>query len=134
MKYSIQHETKHSIRLKLGKQQLPMEEAEKLSYALHQSECVQKVTVYSATAGVRIEYSGERDQLLAFLEQLSYEDIELPASDHITAEELRSRKLAPDQKKKMRNEIIVESLADSFLPMPFQIGYHVYQLARLKNL
>jgi hypothetical protein len=34
----------------------------------------------------------------------------------------------------MRRKVIVEAAADILMPMPVQVGYHLYQLVTLRDL
>jgi hypothetical protein len=54
--------------------------------------------------------------------------------DTISSEELSRRKLSPEVKARMRRKVIVEAAADILMPMPVQVGYHLYQLVTLRDL
>lgn len=42
-------------------------------------------------------------------------------------------KMKPALKKKLRKRILIEALADAFLPAPIQTAYHAYQLITLRK-
>ena len=50
-----------------------------------------------------------------------------------SADEMKSRKLDPALKRRLRMRILAESVADTVLPMPVQIGYHIYQMITLQE-
>ncbi len=135
MRYSIRHETANSIRLRLFSDMTAEDRKRDLKSALLEIDGIQKVTFYPATSGLRLEYSCGRQQLLESLDRLcpSENMAEAETEAPITSEELERRKLHPEVKKKMRNEILAEAVADLILPMPVQFAYHVYQIAKLKS-
>jgi hypothetical protein len=48
--------------------------------------------------------------------------------------EMKNRKLDQQLKQRLRLRILLETVADLALPMPVQIGYHVWQMITLKHL
>ena len=47
---------------------------------------------------------------------------------------MKSRKLDEQLKTKLRLRILAEMAADIAMPMPVQVGYHLWQMITLKNL
>ena len=135
MDYTIMHLTERSVRVRYDSKRWTKKEALAVKQALSEADGVRRVKVYPATGGVYLEHT---NQTLAFsaLNAVSAETLSADPyadADYITAEEMAKRKLHPDVKKDMRNEILVEAAADLFLPAPAQFGFHLYQLAKLKN-
>ena len=116
---------------------LSKEEAEILQYAFSQIPGVKNVTVYRATGGCALEYDGKAEPILERLGRFRLANVEMLASEEdsrISAEEMRSRKLDPKLKQRLRLRMLAETAADIVLPMPVQVGYHVWQMITLKNL
>lgn len=135
MDYTIMHLTGRSVRVRYNSKHWSKKEALAVKQALSEADGVEKVRVYAANGGVYLEYTDQK-QALSALNAVSPETLAKDPyadADYITAEELATRKLHPDVKKDMRNEILVEAAADLFLPAPAQFGFHLYQLAKLKN-
>ncbi|MBR2189892.1 MAG: hypothetical protein IJ860_10900 [Eubacterium sp.] len=137
MKFSIQHETKSYLRIRLISGKISETEEEVLEYALSQMKSVRHVAFYPATGGIAISFDGDRNMILEKLKALQYQNVALFAGQleqRIDVEELERRKLSPRLKRKMRRRIFLETAADIALPMPIQVGYHLYQLVTLKGL
>ena len=136
MNYRIEADTGHRIRIRLGVSRLTEEQAEILRYVFSGSGGVEKVTVYKNTAGCALEYSCSREAILAKLDQFRFENVRMMADEkekHISAEEMKNRKLEPALKRKLRLRILAETAADMALPAPVQLLYHAWQLITLKD-
>ena len=48
--------------------------------------------------------------------------------------EMKNRKLDQQLKNKLRMRVLLETVTDLALPMPVQLGYHVWQMITLKDL
>ncbi len=137
MNYHIEARSKRRIRIRLKRAILTEEEAQILEYAFSGMPGVTKVTVYRATGGCALEYSCEADAILRKLDQFRFENVDLLAREEeqrISVSEMKSRKLDEQLKTKLRLRILAETAADIALPMPVQIGYHLWQLITLKKL
>ena len=137
MKYRIECQTRHRIRIRLFTTRLSAEEAKILEYAFSGIPGVRSVTVYRASAGCALEYDCSRDEILRRLDRFRFENVEMLAKEEdsrINAEEMRARKLDPKLKRRLRTRILLETVADLALPAPVQIGYHAWQMLTLKNL
>ncbi len=111
MDYRIEAETKHRIRIRIGIRKLSEEQAKILKYAFSHAPGVSEVTVYKASAGCAIAYTGDRSEIIR-----------------------RLKKLDPELKRKLRIRILGETIADTVLPLPVQLAYHAYQMVTLKEL
>lgn len=70
MKYQILHETAQSLRVRRIGRGFSMEEAESLKAQLAVSGEVRTSRIYTATGGIRLEYTCPRKEILAFLDAL----------------------------------------------------------------
>lgn len=137
MRYRIAAESAHRIRIRIDQKKLTREQAEILRYAFSAMPGVTDVRIYPATSGCALTYSGDRGQLIRRLNAFRLENVTLLAREeqqHISAAEMRERKLAPELKRKLRMRILAETAADALLPMPIQVSYHIYQMITLRNL
>lgn len=137
MKYRIEARSNRRIRIRLASGKLTKEEAGILKYAFAAIPGVNKVEVFCATGGVALEHDGAVEEILRRMDRFRFENVVMMAheeSTHISAAEMKNRKLDQDLKRKLRLRILVETVADIALPVPIQIGYHVWQMITLKDL
>ena len=137
MKYHIEAQSKRRIRVRLRRSKLTQEETRILQYAFSAMPGVTKVTVYQATGGCALEYDCEVGEILRRLDRFRFENVELFAKEEeerISVKEMKSRKLDEELKMKLRLRILAEMAADLALPMPIQVGYHLWQVITLKKL
>ena len=141
MKFTIMHEAGNRIRIRDARGALSPARAEALERALNSIPATAKVTLYRATGGVRLTYSGSREAYLAALRALDPDarkkTRENAAPQPVLVEDLTEkeiRKLPPELKARLRKHILVESCADMFLPTPIAAAYHVYQLITLRKM
>ncbi len=137
MNYRIEAQSKRRIRVRLRSSKLTEEEARILEYAFSGMPGVTKVTVYRATGGCALEYDCEVGEIRRKLDQFRFENVEMLAKEEgqrISVSEMKSRKLDEQLKTKLRLRILAEMAADIAMPMPVQVGYHLWQMVTLKNL
>ena len=137
MRYRIVNETEHRIRIKMYSGEVSQTEEEILKYTFSSIVGVTKVTVYAATGGCALEYDGDRALLIAKLDAFNYENVRMMAQEEkpmISMQEVKDRKLDPGLKRRLRIRILIETAADVLLPVPLQIGYHVYQMVTLRDV
>ena len=140
MYYRIEAETKHRIRIRIGSRKLSDEQAKILKYAFSCAPGVTDVTVYKASAGCAITYTGDRSEIIRRLDSFNWDNVQMMAEKkdeenaRISAEEMRNRKLDPELKRKLRMRILGETIADTVLPLPVQLAYHAYQMVTLKEM
>ena len=140
MHYTNEHESSHSLRVRLDMKKIDPVLADILRCDLQTLPEVQKVIAYPSTAGLTIRFSGDKKPALEKLSKLSQDDLvfvkglmETPGEEtYFDMEELKRRRIDPVLKKKMRKRILAEAAADVILPAPVQIAYHAYQLYRLE--
>ena len=135
MNYHIEAETKHRIRIRIGTRKL----SEELKFAFSHAPGVSEVTVYKASAGCAITYTGDRSEIIRRLNSFNFDNVQMMAEKEeenarISAEEMRKRKLDPELKRKLRMRILGETIADTVLPLPVQLAYHAYQMVTLKEM
>lgn len=137
MIFRIEHETTKSIRIRSVLGAFSQSEAEVLSKILSEIRGVTSVQLFRATGGIRLEYDGQRDYILEKISGLDYRNVTFFArtlDSSISTEEIHERKLSPELKRRLRIRILAETAADIMMPVPVQIGYHLYQMITLKNL
>ena len=118
MKYRIEAQSKRRIRVRLRSFGLTEEEARILEYAFLEFDC-----------GI--------DEILRRLDRFRFENVDMLAREEekrISMSEMKSRKLDEQLKTKLRLRILAEMAADIAMPMPVQVGYHLWQMITLKNL
>jgi hypothetical protein len=140
MKYRIEAETKHRIRIRISIRKLTEEQAKILKYAFSRAPGVTSVTIYKPTAGCAITYTGDRLEIIRRLNAFNFENVQMMAEKkdeenaRISADEMKKRKLDPELKHKLRMRILGETIADTILPLPVQLAYHAYQMVTLKEM
>lgn len=137
MDFIIQHENASYMRLHLRSGHLTAAQAEVLEYALTHLKGVCRVKLYPSSGGIAFSYKGDRDYILKKLRSFQFRNVKLFAEEideRIDHEELARRKLSPEVKDRLRRKVLIETAADILMPMPLQVGYHIYQLITLKNL
>ena len=95
------------------------------------------MTVYRPTGGCALEFDCGADEIRNRLDRFRFENVNLLAEEEkqrISVSEMKSRKLDEQLKTKLRLRILAETVADIAMPMPIQVGYHLWQLVTLKNL
>ena len=140
MKYCIASETKNRIRIRISSRKLSEEQAKILKYAFSRAPGVTSVTIFKATAGCAITYTGDRNEIIRRLNSFNLNNVQMMAEKkdeenaRISAKEMRKRKLDPELKRKLRMRVLGEAIADSVLPLPVQLAYHAYQMVTLKEM
>jgi hypothetical protein len=137
MKYRIEAQSKRRIRVRLRSFGLTEEEARILEYAFSGMPGVTKVTVYRATGNCALEFDCGIDEILRRLDRFRFENVDMLAREEekrISMSEMKSRKLDEQLKTKLRLRILAEMAADIAMPMPVQVGYHLWQMITLKNM
>ena len=140
MEFAIQHETSTYMRLRLRQGRFTRAEAEVLEYALGNLKGVSRIRMYPTSGSIAFSYEGGdrgRGRILEKLRALQFRNVEMFAheiDDTIDREELARRKLSPEIKEGLRKKILLETVADILMPLPIQVGYHVYQLVTLRNI
>ena len=137
MNYHIEAQSRRRIRVRLRSSKLSAEEARILKYAFSGMPGVTKVTVYRATGGCALEYNCKAEDILRKLDRFRFENVDMMArkeEQRISVAEMKNRKLDDQLKTKLRLRILTEMAADIALPLPVQVGYHLWQMVTLKNL
>ncbi len=137
MNYRIAAQSKRRLRIRLYGGRLSGEEAEILKYVFSSIPGVKKVEVFCQTGGVALEHTCAAEDILKRLDRFRFENVEMltrEEEDRISAAEMKNRKLDQELKRKLRLRILAETVADIAMPMPVQIGYHIWQMITLKDL
>ena len=75
MLYQILHENDSSFRIRLGVQQITPQEEEILSQILASHPQISGISIYPATAGVRIFFKGSKKAVLDSLRKIPYSNV-----------------------------------------------------------
>ncbi len=139
MNFTIRHETNRRIRLRLYCPKITPAQEEIMRFAFSSIRGIQNVTFYPETSGVALTYSEDedRERILSRMRAFDFSNVEMMADElehGIGMDEMMRRKLDPALKRRLRARILVETAADILLPVPLQLGYHVYQLITLKDI
>ena len=137
MNYHIEAQSKRRIRIRLRNSKLTEEEARILEFVFSGMPGVTKVTVYRATGGCALEYDCGAEEILRRLDRFRFENVRMFAREEeqrISLKEMESRKLDEQLKTRLRLRILAEMVFDIALPMPVQVGYHLWQMITLKKL
>ena len=137
MKYRIESENRTRIRIRLFTGKLSPEQAEILEYAFSAMEGVDRVTVYRETGGCALFFHCPKEEIIKRLDAFRFENVQMMAREELTrisASEMKNRKLDPALKRRLRMHILAETVFDIAMPMPLQVGYHIYQMITLKQV
>ena len=114
MKFSIEHEIKGRMRVKMYQYRMSYEQADILDYYLNHLPFTTEVSVNERTCCAIIKYTGDRTCLINALRSFHYEDTEVPAQ----ALELSSRKDNAKYKEALVTKVVCRYLRKMYLPMP----------------
>lgn len=136
MKYDIKHTTPHYIRIRFARNILNDIEAYNLKkILLDKSDLnIKKVIINKRPASLIIEHNGIQGDIEKFLDCIDLKNLntDIPVfSDVITSKKELYKRMAPELRQKLRNEIMLEAAMDVILPAPIGIAYHMIQLASL---
>ena len=79
MRYHIEAETRHRIRIRIGIRKLTDEQAQILQYAFSRAPGVTGVTIYKATGGCAITYNCDRSEIVRRLNTFNYDNVQMMA-------------------------------------------------------
>lgn len=124
MKFSIMHESKQRMRIRLPQKSMSIFQADMFLYYIEALDFVKEATVFERTAGSVIHYKeGKREALIQAIKSFSYDDEDLKKS----LPENSGRKLKIYYQDKFVNMLIFKIVRDLFLPMSFNIAYTIYK-------
>lgn len=123
MKFVIRHEIRGRLRIHILRNKMTYREADILQYALSQSPFVTKATVQSRTQDVIICYEGEREKVIALLDDFQYERAEVPEA----ILENSGRELNEKYKEKLIVRVALRAGKKLFLPYPIRAGITVFK-------
>ena len=142
MKFTVKSEFERRIRIRVEGGRLDYIYDQRINYALRQIPGITDVRVYRRTGGVAVGFDPkviDRTELISELEKIDCKSVWVPDDEFvdeskISLEEIKERRLTKEAKIRLREKILLETFADVVLPMPLQVGYHIYQLVTLKDL
>lgn len=121
MKFSILHESRGRIRVRLHCTPLSLENADALVYYMNGIPGVNQITVFERTGDAIIRYQETRKPILQALQAFQLNDTALLAQ----IPENSGRALNRKYEEKLIGKVTGRILRELFLPVPLQIGYTV---------
>lgn len=121
MRFQIEHESRHTIRLTAVQYRMNTEQADLLEDYIRRLPGVEKVTVHERSRGVIITYHGERDALTGALATFSYER----AAQESKGLSHTGRELNLAYQEKILFHVLRRYAAKLFLPAPIRYGIHI---------
>ncbi|MCR4903208.1 MAG: hypothetical protein K6A23_10130 [Butyrivibrio sp.] len=136
MKYTIEHQTKYSIRLRLKYKNLTNEQVSLLKGKLFENKNITDIRFFKSVGGINISFNSGKKDIIEFLNNIDMDNLnkeykekvsEYNALGPITVSELNARKLDDRIKRHLQNKIVAEAFTDLFLPAPVQLAMHLHE-------
>lgn len=118
MKFVIKHEIRGRIRIHIIQNRMSYRQADILQYHFSEQTFVTAVKVEPRTQDMTITYVGDRQEIVARLQQFHYEDAEVPESFLDNS----GRELNEQYKEKLINTVILRYGSKMFVPLPIRTG------------
>lgn len=119
MDFTIKHEIKGRIRLRLRQNQMTCRQADMFQFYLCTLPQVTRAKVYERTADAAIYFEGSRQELLAQVEKFRYSDVDMPGE----LLESSGRSLNTRYKEKLAANVFLRWIAKLLLPRSFMVVY-----------
>lgn len=126
MKFTIMHEIRGRIRVRLVQSRMSAGQADTLQYYLEQLAGVTSVKVQERLAGATIRYTGDRAELIHALRTFHYEDTEVPESYLQNS----GRELNREYWDKLVNKVVLRIGNKLFLPWTVRAGLAAFHSVR----
>lgn len=118
MKFVIKHEIRGRIRIHIIQNRMSYRQADILQYHFSEQTFVTAVKVEPRTQDMTITYVGDRQEIVARLQQFHYEDAEVPESFLDNS----GRELNEQYKEKLINKFVLRYGSKMFVPLPIRTG------------
>ena len=118
MKFVIKHEIRGRIRIHIIQNRMSYRQADILQYHFSEQTFVTAVKVEPRTQDMTITYVGDRQEIVARLQQFHYEDAEVPESFLDNS----GRELNEQYKEKLINKVVLRYGSKMFVPLPIRTG------------
>lgn len=119
MDFTIKHEIKGRIRLRLRQNQMTCRQADMFQFYLCTLPQVSGAKVYERTADAAIYFEGSRQELLAQVGKFRYSDVDMPPE----LLESSGRSLNTKYKEKLAANVLLRWIAKLLLPRPLMVVY-----------
>ena len=119
MKFTIKHEMKGRMRVRLSQKRMTYEQADILQYYLLCNESVRLAKVYDRTCDAVINYTGDREDVIRLLQEFHYQTVEVPADVLATS----GREVNAQYQEKLFNKVVFHYARKWFLPYPLNACY-----------
>lgn len=113
MKFRILHEIDGRMRIHIVQRAMSDREADTLEYYLQNHAGICEAKVYERTNDAVVSYDGEREKVIALLQQFSYDKAEVPTS----VLELSGRKTNRDYMERLVGQVVWRYGKKLFLPV-----------------
>lgn len=113
MKFRILHEIDGRMRIHIVQRAMSDKEADTLEYYLQNHAGICEAKVYERTNDAVVSYEGEREKVIALLQQFSYDKAEVPTS----VLELSGRKTNRDYMERLVGQVVWRYGKKLFLPV-----------------
>lgn len=118
MKFVIKHEIRGRIRIHIIQNRMSYRQADILQYHFSEQTFVTAVKVEPRTQDMTITYVGDRQEIVARLQQFHYDDAEVPESFLDNS----GRELNEQYKEKLINKVVLRYGSKMFVPLPIRTG------------
>ena len=118
MKFTIKHESRGRMRVRMEQYRMTYEQADTLLYVIHNHRNVTFVKVYDRTADAVIEYVGDREQIIELLRHFHYESANVPQ----TVIKTSGRELNNSYQEKLIGSVVWHYSKKLLLPLPIRIA------------
>ena len=119
MKFTIKHEMKGRMRVRLSQKRMTYEQADILQYYLLCNESVKLAKVYDRTCDAVINYTGDKKEVIRLLQEFHYQTVEVPADVLATS----GREVNAQYQEKLFNKVVFHYARKWFLPYPLNACY-----------
>ena len=126
MKFTIKHEMKGRMRVRLSQKRMTYEQADILQYYLLCNESVKLAKVYDRTCDAVINYTGDKKEVIRLLQEFHYQTVEVPADVLATS----GREVNAQYQEKLFNKVVFHYARKWFLPYPLRVCFTAYNAVK----
>lgn len=116
MKFTIKHEIKNRMRVRLPMKRLSFREADALEYYLNGFPEISSVRICERTADVAVKFSCDRERTLAIIRSFSFDEVQVP--EHVL--ESSSREISAKYRDRLLTSVMMHYGKRLFLPTVVQ--------------
>ena len=123
MKFTIKHESRSRIRVRLAQKRMSLEQADFLELYLQSLPQVIRAAVHERTCCAVVEYRGAREEILQAISRFSYQ-MEQPQTNFVPRS---SRELNRIYQEKLAGMAAMKAVSTFLFPAPLRIAYTVWK-------